>query len=159
MSNGFQEIMLKEIKAPQTYKLNHLSIFLSGSIEMGKAEDWQSKVKRVLKDRDIILLNPRRDDWDDFWIQSIEDKRFKQQVEWELENLEKADIIIVNFIAGTSSPIILLELGLFKEKEIYVSCPKDYFRRGNVEIVCRRYKIPFFENLESLLEFIKTKIK
>ena len=147
---------MREIKTPHSCRLNHLAVFLSGSIEMGKAEDWQTKVKEALKDKNIILLNPRRDDWDSSWIQSIEDKRFKQQVEWELENLEKADIIIVNFVAGTNSPITLLELGLFKDKHIFVSCPKDYFRRGNVEIVCRKYKIPFFEDLNSLLESVKS---
>lgn len=150
---------MKEIKAPQKYsKLDKLSIFLSGSIEMGKAIDWQTEVKERLKDKDIILLNPRRDNWDSSWIQSIKNKRFKEQVDWELKAMEDADVIIVNFVAGTKSPITLLELGLFKDKKMFVCCPEGFWKRGNVEIVCQRYNIPFFEDLGNLLKSLKIKL-
>jgi len=44
-------------------------LFLSGSIEMGKAEKWQDRVVRLLEKTDWTILNPRRDDWDSSWIQ------------------------------------------------------------------------------------------
>jgi hypothetical protein len=37
------------------------SVFLAGSIEMGRAEPWQADVERVLADEEVVILNPRRD--------------------------------------------------------------------------------------------------
>ena len=38
-------------------------VFLAGSIEMGRAGDWQQDVQDALADLDVVLLNPRRADW------------------------------------------------------------------------------------------------
>jgi hypothetical protein len=43
------------------------SVFLAGSIEMGKAEDWQKKLEGICDDFGYDVLNPRRDDWDSSW--------------------------------------------------------------------------------------------
>ena len=34
---------------------------------------------------------------------------FEHQVNWELEHLEKADLIIMNILASSKSPITLLD--------------------------------------------------
>ena len=144
---------MKEIKAINDYSgINGIKIFLCGSIEMGKAENWQKIIVGALSPFDVLILNPRRDDWDNSWIQSIENKQFREQVEWELKAQEDADIIVINFDPTTKSPITLLELGLFHNKKMLVSCPKEYFRRGNVEIVCKRYNIAFYENIFQIIK-------
>jgi len=100
-----------EIKAPNDYE-NTLRphVFLAGSIEMGKAENWQKRVAEALTD--ATVLNPRRDDWDSSWKQSIKNQKFRKQVEWELGAQQDADLILMHFEPGTQSPITLLELGL-----------------------------------------------
>ena len=70
-------------------------VFLAGSIDMGQAEDWQALVAEKLADRTVILLNPRRDDWDSSWQQSIDNQPFRQQVDWELDGLDLADVILM----------------------------------------------------------------
>jgi len=147
---------MREIKAPNKFK-DKIYVFLAGSIEMGKAENWQEKVARELKGFDnIVLLNPRRDDWDSDWKQEIKNKQFRGQVEWELEAQEKADYIILYLDPNTKSPISLLELGLFKDKKMFVCCPSGFYRKGNVDIVCKRYlgNVPY-ENLDDLLHNFK----
>lgn len=47
------------------------SVFLAGSIEMGKAENWQIHVENLLEYTDCVIFNPRRDDWDSSWVQSV----------------------------------------------------------------------------------------
>ena len=131
------------------------SIFLAGSIEMGVAEKWQDRIINELKDSDLLFLNPRRDDWDNSWIQSIDNEQFRQQVEWELDGLEKADLIIIYFDKDTKSPITLLELGLFKDKLMVVCCPEGFYRKGNVDIICKRYNITQVDSLEKLIEGLK----
>ncbi|MBA7539150.1 hypothetical protein ES705_31429 [subsurface metagenome] len=131
------------------------SVFLAGSIEMGKAENWQQRLSRELQN--ITVLNPRRDDWDNTWIQSIDNPQFREQVEWELEALEIANIIVIYFDKTTKSPITLLELGLFAHTgKLIVCCPNGYWRKGNVDIVCNRYGI---EQVETINDLIRNLIK
>ena len=83
------------VKPPQSLKdlPKWPSIFLAGSIEMGKAEDWQAYIGNNLFSHDIIILNPRREHWDSSWKQSIDNPVFKEQVDWELDALGQADLI------------------------------------------------------------------
>lgn len=128
------------------------SIFLAGSIEMDKAINWQKKCEEQLEAK-YILFNPRRDAWDNSWEQSIDNPQFKEQVIWELNGLEKADIIIMFFAGNTKSPISLLELGLFAQSgKLKVVVEEGFWRKGNVDIVCEKYNIQQFKNLEKLVE-------
>ena len=152
---------MKVIKAPgslEEFDVMDNVVFLAGSIEMGKAEDWQSKVTNALKDMpNLMILNPRRDDWDSSWEQSIHNAQFREQVEWELEALEAATHIIIYFQPGTMSPISLLELGLFISSNLYVCCPPGFWRKGNVDIVVEKYAINrmVYEDLDILLVALK----
>lgn len=129
---------------------NKKSIFLAGSIEMDKAINWQKKFEELLLDK-YIIFNPRRDSWDSSWEQSIDNAKFKEQVTWELHALENADIIIMFFAGNTKSPISLLELGLFAHSEkLNVIVEDEFWRKGNIDIVCERYKIKQFKNLDEL---------
>jgi hypothetical protein len=133
-------------------KKGYHKVFLAGTIEMGNSEDWQTKVTESLSDRPYTILNPRRDAWDASWEQKIENPQFYQQVNWELDALNKADIIILYLLPDSKSPISLLELGLYASSgKLLVCCPDGFWRKGNVEIVCERYNIPLYENIENLL--------
>ena|SRR3972149_681041 len=141
-----------EIKAPYPVDFSKPTLFLSGSIEMGSAEKWQERIVKELKDWDGIILNPRRDDWDSSWIQSIDNPQFREQVEWELKALDQSTHIFMYFDPNTKSPITLFELGLSVEDNLIVVCPEGFWRKGNVEIVCSRFGIPLFKNIEDGLE-------
>ncbi|GFH51709.1 hypothetical protein CTEN210_08185 [Chaetoceros tenuissimus] len=157
--------MTKTIKPPESFtealSTCKLSIFLAGSIEMGAAIDWQAQFIESFKDEDSLLfLNPRRDDWDSSWEQSIENKHFREQVEWELEAQEKADIIVIYFAPNTKSPITLLELGLFaKSKKMICCCPKGFWRKGNVDVVCDRYGVEVVDSLDKMISALREKIE
>lgn len=145
---------------PPFHHLNlpgYITIFLAGSIEMGTAENWQKKVKDLLnyKSANFQILNPRRDDWDSSWVQDKNNFQFRQQVEWELDGLEKADKIIMYFDPKTKSPISLLELGLFaRSGKLIVICPDGYWRKGNVDIVCEKYGVEQAKSLEDAIKFL-----
>ena len=73
-------------------------------------------------------------------------------MDWELQGLEIADAILMFFDPDTKSPISLLELGLFADsKKLIVACPDGYWKKGNVEIICSKYRIPLFDNLYDAL--------
>jgi hypothetical protein len=134
-------------------------IFLAGSIEMGAAEPWQPQVERALADLPVLLLNPRRDDWDSAAPQDPDADYFRQQVTWELDGLELADHILLYLSPGTRSPISLLELGLFaRSGKLLIACPEGFWRRGNVQIVARRYGADLFDSLEALVEALRQRL-
>ena len=104
-------------------------------------------------------MNPRRDYWDSSWPQTFENANFSQQVNWELNALDKADVIIMYFSPGSQSPISLLELGLYaNSNKMIVCCPEGFWRKGNVDIVCDKYNIPLFEDMGDMLGYLNIKI-
>ena len=148
---------MREVKAPSAPRLQ-TRVFLAGSIEMGLAEQWQERVVQAMADvHGLVILNPRRDDWDSTWEQRADNPQFAEQVNWELDMLDAADVVVMYLAAGTRSPISLLELGLCaRSGKLKVCCPEGFWRRGNVEVVCRRYQIPMFATLEDLIADLKS---
>lgn len=159
---------MKEVKAPNSYdRTGKVVLFLAGSIEMGKAEDWQTrvmessrKITSSMRDIDnLLVLNPRRDEWDSSWPQDKNFPPFREQVNWELQAQEDADIIAMHFVPDTKSPITLLELGLFCDSRLIVYCPEGYWKKGNVDIVCDRYEIPQAQSWDDFIEKIYNSIR
>lgn len=149
------------IKAPSRQNPRGTSMFLAGSIEMGEAPPWQDQLTEALRDENVTIYNPRRDDWDNSWVSSIENPQFVEQVSWELEQLENASIVVVHFCAGLLAPISLLELGLFtsrKPEQLVVYCPDGFWRKGNVDVVCQRYGVKQVHSFEDLVLECKKQI-
>lgn len=145
------------LKPPQPLQwdeaLDERVVFLAGSIDMGAAEPWQASVEQAVAELDVVVLNPRRDDWDESWAQTYENRVFREQVKWELEGLERASLIAMYFAPDSKAPVTLLELGLTARSErLVVCCPEGYWRRGNVEVVCRRYGVEMVPELELLID-------
>lgn len=152
-----EEFNATVIKAPESLKnINGFSIFLAGSIDGGEAVDWQTKLTNALKNENITILNPRRDDWDKNIKEDINDENFNEQVNWELDAQEKADIIIMYFSSESKAPISLLELGLFANTgKMIVFCENGYWKKGNVDIVCEKFDVEQVKSFEELLSNIK----
>lgn len=130
--------MILKPPTPLAIPVDARVVFLAGSIEMGAAEDWQTLLTAALGDH-LVVLNPRRDEWDASWRQSIDEPKFREQVEWELDGLDRADVIAMWFAGGTKSPITLLELGLHaRGGKLIIGCPPEFWRRGNIEVVAAR---------------------
>ncbi len=151
---------MRHLKPPTPIPdIDRPSVFLAGSIDMDHAPRWQDDVAAGLADLDVLVLNPRRDDWDSSWGQTIDDPRFRGQVEWELEGLERTSLIAMVLSPGSQSPISLLELGLHATSDrMIVCCPEGFWRKGNVDIVCRRHSIPTVDTLEELIETITARL-
>jgi hypothetical protein len=156
---------MKHIHAPNLWLMpdENPRLFLAGSIEMGKAEDWQAKVVKGLQQADVTVLNPRRPDWDASWKQDPSFAPFREQVEWEQLAISKSQIILFYFAPGTMSPISLLELGIclnrWWESKLIVCCPKEYQRWGNVVITCEMHNEKVYGNLDEAIARVHHEIK
>jgi hypothetical protein len=150
-----------ELKAPNKTRLRGPSVFLGGTIDMGNSEDWQKFIVESLTklDWDGIIYNPRRDDWDSSWEQTLENKNFAEQLSWENDHQKLAGLNVYYFAPGSKSPITLMELGEFgkyetsfedRPNDVVVCCPEGYWRKGNVDFFCMKYQIRQVASLDLL---------
>ena len=145
-----QVVMLHphEIIANSADTLHAKKVFLAGTIDMGNSSDWQSKVAERFEavGGKWLLFNPRQKHWDASKTGEID-----YQVNWELEHLEASDLIIMNILETSKSPISLLEMGLFaRSGKMYVVCPRGFYRYDNVRITCKHYGIALYDTLDQL---------
>ena len=126
------------------------TVFLAGTIDMGRSENWQAETIARLRDSAAgrwLIFNPRRHEF------RASPEEMEYQVRWELEHLEQADRIVMNLLGSSRSPVSLLELGLHaRSGRLLVACEPAYYRYDNVRITCARYGIPLYDSLDALLK-------
>ncbi|ORY16320.1 hypothetical protein BCR34DRAFT_557634 [Clohesyomyces aquaticus] len=145
---------------PDEPKYRDFSVFLAGSIEMGKAINWQTHMTANLQHLPLTVLNPRRGRWDQNTIPLPSDQTFRTQVEWELSALEKASVICFFFDKNTKSPVTMLELGLWAHSgKVVVCCDKGFWKAGNIWLVCEREGIPIVGSFRELVPEITKMLK
>jgi hypothetical protein len=69
-----------------------------------------------------------------------------------VDKQDQADIVVVYFHPATQAPISLLELGLCARVpgKAIVACPEGYWKRGNAQIVCKKFGIEVVDDVNSL---------
>lgn len=146
------------------------TVFLAGTIDMGNSVNWQDVLSERLLNESKVgrVFNPRRKEWDSSWEQSIENPMFNEQVNWELDHLDFADIKFFYFAPDSLSPITLAELGMTlaklndewsrKKKEVVICCPDGFWRQGNVEIMAHRECLKIFRDYEEAVQNLIEKI-
>lgn len=136
-----------------TEKPGRTTVFLAGTIDMGSSIDWQAQADSLFSAAGsgrYMLFNPRQEHWD-----ASRPGEMDYQVNWELEHLEEADHIIMNFLPDSRSPITLLELGLHaRSGKLLVICPEEFYRYDNVRITCGKYGVKMFSSLEEAVGHI-----
>ena len=132
-----------------------VSVFLAGSIEQGKATEWQREVVKEVEELPVDVFNPRRKHWEPGQEQRATNPYFYEQVTWEQDLMEQADIVAMYFDPKTKAPISLLELGYWcaaRPEKLLVCCSKGFWRFGNVEMMQLRHE---FERVDTFDEFLR----
>ena len=142
---------------------SRIKIFFGGSIELGKAEDWQTKLADELATHDlsdrIDIYNPRRSGaWKTEWMNNYESGPFYDQVDWELRHQNDADLIVYYFAADTISPITLLELGLFHAQKPVIGADPKYLRIGNLMITKNHFGFDVNLGWDAFLAALKNRL-
>jgi hypothetical protein len=145
-------------KPPSRPTITTPSIILYGAIQ-SSSPDWQTSLSTSLSDIPIAILNPDRSDWDSTWVEDISFPAFTEQVEWEMDYAQIVDVIVFYFAPEALTPITLLELGMYAGTgKAIVCCPEGFYKRGNVQIVCKRYGIEMLGSLEELQERVRARL-
>lgn len=123
------------------------SVFLAGTTTRTATQpDWREVLIDAIAHLPVTVYNPFRPDWNSSWREDPEYAPFREQVEWELDMQERADVIVVYYGPNTDAPISLLELGLCaRSGKAIVACHKDYKKRGNVHIVSQKLGVRFID--------------
>ncbi|KAI0539123.1 hypothetical protein GGR58DRAFT_466081 [Xylaria digitata] len=131
------------------------TIFLAGTTMPTDDRDWREHLSALLADQPLTLYNPLRPDWDSSWREDMSFEPYREQVEWELDMQEVSDVVVIYFHPASKAPISLLELGLCaRTGKALVVCPEGYWKRGNVQIVCKRYGIEMVDDVNALKDAI-----
>lgn len=152
------------IYAPSDESPRHAkSLVLAGSTtspDDSTNSDWRTTLSASFFDLPVTIYNPYRPDWDSSWREDIDFAPFREQVEWELDKQDKADVVVVYFHPATQAPVSLLELGIWSRTpgKVIAICPKGYWKRGNVQIACKKFDVKMMDNLDGLRDAIVKKL-
>ena len=129
-----------------------LNLFLAGTIDNGNSLDWESAIIEELNLEDtnhpIMIYNPRRKEWN----KNASKEEMDEQINWELYHLNRADLIVMNILPNSKSPISLMEIGLFaRDKKMIVFCNENFYRYENVKVVCDKFGLPLFNTNDILV--------
>lgn len=132
--------------------LSRPSIFLAGGIT--GCPDWQADMVAMLDPLDVLLINPRRSEWD------IDDPYAAEaQIKWEHKMLRYADEILFWFPKETLCPITLYELGFWtgQRKKITIGCDPGYARIQDIDIQTKliNNKIRIVHSLNGLADMVR----
>lgn len=141
-----------EIKSPEKYKYNvrGRKLFLAGGIS--NCMDWQRPVVDSLIDTNLVLFNPRKNDF------SYSRTNEYRQIEWEAAHLDESDAILFWFPPETVCPITLFEYGkwLTSNKKLFVGTHPAYLKRLNLQVQTKlvRPEINIKSGLDELIQDI-----
>ncbi len=147
---------MKYIQCPEVYnpyQTKGLSVFLAGGIS--GCGNWQHNLAMKLRDTNLVVINPRRAQFDTANAELAE-----AQITWEYNHLRLADIVSFWFTRDTVQPITLFELGSQLSRtnqRLVVGCDPLYERVFDVktQLKLRRPEIVVVDNLDDLATQIK----
>jgi hypothetical protein len=143
-------------------------LFAGGSIENGKAKDWQADLAKACHGFAGQIVNPRRKQWDPQWSQDPKNKQLRQQIRWELDGLRCSNYKFFHFEDNTMSPITLLELGLVlgslsnphnDYRRVFVSCSPRFWRAANVHETCLSSGVTVHRKFGSAVRALQKKLE
>jgi hypothetical protein len=139
---------------------DNVRVFLAGSIDMGAAPNWQKNLIDAYKRhdepiRDITFYNPRRPKGFK-GKQTLDNVDFVTQVNWELDHINRSDIVLMYLTEESKAPISLLEFGYIynhsDDIEFVLGVEQGFYRRGNLEVMADRGRLNIFDNLQDCKE-------
>lgn len=149
------------IRAPSDKESRFVkSVFLAGTTSTVDGHNWHELVTAAMFEVPITIYDSYRKDWDSAWREDIEFAPYREQVEWEVERQEKADMVVLYFDPASQAPVSMLELGLCARVpgKAIVLCPEGYCKRGNVQVVCRKYGVEMVDSVDELKEAIMKRL-
>lgn len=145
---------------------NYLKIFLSGPIDLNNTFDWHSKfisgVSRLvdpkegdprLNNNKYIILNSKIDISNPDI--SLENPEFVSKIQWELQMIDKSDVIFCNFLKKSKSPFGMNGFMLSAmSNKIIVRCLEEYMYYPYIKLITDTYNIPLLGDTSTIIDVL-----
>lgn len=120
---------MKLVTKPEEYIGDEPSLFIAGGIR--NCPNWQQQVIKDLARTDLVLLNPRREDF-----VTEEHLHDPKQIAWEKEHLTRATAIMFWFPPDTLCPSTIYELGYWShsDKKLFLGLHPEYKRQFEMTV-------------------------
>lgn len=134
-----------------------LKIYLAGSTDLNQMSNlnWQKKFidgmkvavdpqkgyMNLFSKYNYVIFNP-------YYIprnpaQNIFNEEFVNKWQWEQNCMEVADVIFMNFLKRSTSPLPLYTFGYtVRSQKLVVRCHEEYINYGIVKLACDTYNVP-----------------
>lgn len=143
-------IYTSEMILPEKEK-NSRYFFLAGSMDLQLEKPWRQSLIKELPES-IHVFDPTCMNHG-----SLNEEEMRKHIQWELDAMELADRILLNFLPNASSPISMVEMGLYTMTDkLIVVCPKEFHSYRYIKQLCKNYTTPFFEDLGKAKTMLKS---
>ncbi len=125
-------------------------VFLAGSMCIDKEDNWR---KNVIKNyaNDFDFIDPTNENHN-----LLNDSLMKKHINWELEGLELSDIIFMNLLPESKSPISMVELGLYaRSNKLIICCPENFYQYRYINALAKKYNVTLFSELDKGIQYLK----
>lgn len=133
-----------------------IKLYLAGTMDFGSQEnDWQGKIIQGLayltdpykglimyKNANFIILNPKVMPTTGT-APGLDNPEFVQQMQWRMQMVDQADVVFLNILKKSQSPIPLLEFGsLVQSGKLVVRTSEEYPYYAQLRLYCEKYNVP-----------------
>ena len=145
-----------------------IKIYLAGSEDLNPSnEKWQDKLCNamvtltegpnaisVFKGKNWIFINPMMTPQFDP-TPNMSNPEFVNKLTWQMDMMNAADGIFLNFLKRSVSPLPLFTLGqAVNSGKLVVRCSEEYFQYGLVNFICGRHQVPLLPNRSTVKDVI-----
>ena len=143
---------------------NSVKIYLAGTQDFSNAEnDWQQKfinglvpltdpLKGLLmfKSTNFIIFNPHVP-FESPAAPNLDNPQFIQVMQWRMSMMDQADMVFLNLLNKSKSPVPVLEFGLLANtNKLVVRCGEEYMLYSQIRLYCEKYNIPLLTGKTSV---------
>ncbi|MFT6981845.1 MAG: hypothetical protein ACJAUD_000612 [Crocinitomicaceae bacterium] len=121
-------------------------VFLAGSVATDSDNNWRHDIINKWGDEYHFFdpVNPNH--------ANLNDKDMRAHIKWELDALKSSDYIFLNLLPTSTSPISLVEMGLYvSTKKLIVICPTEFYKWRYIDVLCKEYNTPIFQDFGEAL--------
>jgi len=146
-----------------------VKIYLGGTMDFSgnPASDWQQafidglakltdplKGLLLIKNLNFFIFNPKVPPQSAVGA-SLDNPDFINQMQWRLQMQDMSDVIFLNIMKKSVSPVPILEFGsLVQSGKLVVRTSEEYQLYSHVRLYCEKYQIPLLTGKTSVKDVI-----
>jgi len=145
-----------------------MKIYLAGTMDFGSQEnDWQTKfangivqltdpIKGILmyKTTRFVIFNPHVPPQNQT-APDLNNPEFVQTMQWRMQMQDMADIVFINIMNKSKSPVPILEFGSnLRSGKMIVRCGEQNIMYSQIRLYCEKYNVPLLNGTANVKDIL-----